>query len=224
MGAPTGGAAVSPEAIKVAGASVASGKMKRAKRKAQAVKKSESAYYIGPLDVLEISVFKVEELSKSVQVADTGTINFPLVGKVKAAGMTAQQLENSLTARLGAKFLENPQVTVFVKEYNSQRVTVSGAVKKPGVFPVRARTTLVSAIAMAEGLHENADTTIVVFRMVNGKRNAARFDLGAIEKGEAKDPVLRGDDKIVVGKSAVKAVFNNFVKAMPIIGKFALFL
>jgi polysaccharide export outer membrane protein len=93
---------------------------------------SSSAYKIGPLDVLDISVFKVAELSKSVQVADGGTINLPLVGEVPAAGKTAQEVETDLTAKLGAKYLQSPQVTVFVKEYNSQRVTVDGAVKKPG--------------------------------------------------------------------------------------------
>lgn len=73
---------------------------------------NNSAYEIGPQDVLDISVFKVPELSKSVQVADTGTINLPLLGEVVADGRTARQLERELTAQLGAKYLQNPQVTV----------------------------------------------------------------------------------------------------------------
>ena len=100
---------------------------------------------------MDVSVFKVPELSKSVQVADTGTINLPLVGEVPAAGKTAQEVEQDLTKKLGAKYLQNPQVTVFVKEYNSQRVTIEGAVKKPGVYPVRGKTSLLQFIAMAEG-------------------------------------------------------------------------
>ena len=72
-------------------------------------------YKIGPLDVLDISVFKVPELSKTVQVADAGTINLPLVGEIRAGGMTAQEVERDLTARLDAKYLRKPQVTVLSK-------------------------------------------------------------------------------------------------------------
>ncbi len=121
-------------------------------------------YKIGPQDVVEVSVFKVPELSKSVQVADTGTINLPLLGEVPAAGRTAQEVERDLAAKLGAKYLQKPQVTVFVKEYNSQRVTIEGAVKKPGVYPVRGRMTLLQLVATAEGFGDTAEQTVVVFR------------------------------------------------------------
>ncbi|MEZ5855394.1 MAG: polysaccharide biosynthesis/export family protein [Hyphomicrobiaceae bacterium] len=77
--------------------------------------------------------------SKSVQVANSGTINLPLVGDIVAAGRTARDIERDLSAKLGAKYLRNPQVTVFVKEYNSQRITVEGAVNKPDVFRPAAR-------------------------------------------------------------------------------------
>src|SRR6516162_10276568 len=81
----------------------------------------KDAYTVGAMDILDISVFKVPELSKSVQVADTGTINMPLLGEVPAAGKTAQEIEQDLTRKLGAKYLKSPQVTVFVKDHNSQR-------------------------------------------------------------------------------------------------------
>ena len=93
---------------------------------------ANSAYKIGPLDILDISVFQVPDLTKSVQVSGTGTINLPLVGEIAVAGRTAQEVERDLTSRLGAKYLQNPQVTVYVKDYNSQRVTITGAVNKPG--------------------------------------------------------------------------------------------
>ncbi len=76
------------------------------------------AYKVGPQDVLDISVFKVPELTKSVQVAESGSINLPLVGEIQAAGKTAQDIERDLAKKLGAKYLQSPQVTVFVKEYN----------------------------------------------------------------------------------------------------------
>src|SRR5262249_23781414 len=75
---------------------------------------SGDAYKIGPSDVLQIFVFKVPELSQTVQVADTGTVNLPLVGEIPAAGKTAHDLERELTRRLGAQYLQNPQVTIYV--------------------------------------------------------------------------------------------------------------
>jgi len=119
---------------------------------ASAATPGSAAYKIGPQDVLDISVFKAPELARSVQVAESGTINLPLVGEIHAVGKTAQEVERDLAKRLGAKYMQSPQVTVYVKEFNSQRVTVEGAVKKPGIYPLRGKTTLMQTIAMAEGL------------------------------------------------------------------------
>jgi polysaccharide biosynthesis/export protein len=180
-----------------------------------------NAYKIGALDVLEISVFKVPEMSKSVQVADSGTANFPLVGDIQVVGRTAQQVERDLAAKLGAKYLQNPQVTLFVKEYNSQRVTIEGAVKKPGVFPIRGHGSLMQFIAMAEGLDPNAGSEVVVFRQTDGKRVAGRFDISQIRSGDAADPPLQSGDVIVVQSSMMKETFNNFIKVLPLVGVFA---
>ncbi len=182
-----------------------------------------TAYKIGPQDVLDISVFKVPELSKSVQVADSGTINLPLVGEVPAAGKTAQEVERELTKKLGAKYLQSPQVTVFVKEYNSQRVTIEGAVKKPGVYPVRGKTSLLQFIALAEGLDPAAQDEIVVFRQADGKRIAGKFDIEEIRAGRLADPLIREGDVIVVGSSGMKAAWQNFLKAVPAAAQMALF-
>lgn len=175
-----------------------------------------TAYRIGPQDVLDISVFKVPELTKTVQVADAGTINLPLVGEVAATGRTAQEIERDLTKQLGAKYLQNPQVTVFVKEYNSQRVTVEGAVKKPGVYPIRGKSSLLQIIATAEGLTEVAEYDVAVFREVNGKRSAAKFDIEKIRSGDTEDPLLQQGDTVVVGTSALAVGYQNFLKAVPI--------
>jgi polysaccharide export outer membrane protein len=179
-----------------------------------------AAYKIGALDVLDISVFKVPELSKSVQVANTGTINLPLVGEIPAAGKTAQELERDLTSKLGAKYLQSPQVTVYVKEHNSQRATVEGAVKKPGVYPIKGKTSLLQFVAMAQGLDPSSDSTAVVFRETNGQRSAAKFDIDAIRAGRANDPAIQQGDVIVVGTSAIKAAFNNVLRVLPIASVF----
>lgn len=183
---------------------------------------SDKAYRIGPLDVLDISVFSVPELSKSVQVSEAGSIGYPLVGEVEASGKTAREIEATLTKSLGAKYLQRPQVTVFIKEYNSQRVTIDGAVRKPGVFPVQGSMSLLQAIAFAQGVTEAADDSIVVFRTANGVRSAARFDIGEIRAGNATDPQLVAGDVVVAGKSAIKEGFNNLLKLVPAAGVFAL--
>jgi polysaccharide biosynthesis/export protein len=179
-------------------------------------------YRIGPADVLDISVFNVPELSKTVQVADTGTVNFPLVGEVPAAGKTAQQLERELTAKLSAKYLQNPQVTVLLKENNSQLVTIEGAVKSPGIYPMKGETTLLRSMALAGGIDTTtSDSIVLVLRDSGGKRSAAKFDVAAIQKGNAEDPPLQSGDVLVVGTSMIKAGFNNVLKALPLAGLFA---
>jgi polysaccharide export outer membrane protein len=118
--------------------------------------------------------------------------------------------------------LQSPQVTVLVKEYNSQRVTVEGAVKRPGVYPIRGRITLLQVIATAEGLDSASDTTVVVFRSTEGKRLAARFDVGQIRSGHANDPAILSGDVVVAPTSATKAAFDTILKSLPIATVFAL--
>jgi polysaccharide biosynthesis/export protein len=199
---------------------------KEATRAADALTSSANptsdGYKIGPQDVLEFAVFKVPELTRSIQVADTGTANIPLLGDTPVAGKTANQLERELASSLGKKYLQNPQVTVAVKEYNSQRVTLEGAIKKPGVYPLRGRTSLLQMIASAEGLTETADSTVVVFRNASGKRAAAKFDISAIRSGDSEDPAMQAGDVVVAPTSAAKETFNVIIKFLPLAGVFAL--
>jgi polysaccharide biosynthesis/export protein len=176
---------------------------------------SSSGYTVGPLDVLEISVFKVPELSKSIQVADTGTINMPLLGEVPAAGRTAQQIERDLTKRLGDKYLRDPQVTVFVKEHNSQTVTVEGAVMKPGVFPIPGKLSLVQLIATAGGLNNDLyDKNITVFSIIDGERTSKIYDIDDIRAGKARDPALNQGDVVVIDNNAAKVALNTALKVV----------
>lgn len=195
-----------------------------AKKTADAVTKRArgSGYLLGAQDVVEVTVFKVEDLSKTVQISDTGTFNYPLVGDVQASGKTAQEVERDLTARLGSKYLENPQVTVRVTEMNSRRITVEGAVKKPGVFPISGRMSLLQGIAKAEGLTPLGSTTVVVIRNEGGKRKAAKFDLEKIRTGDDKDPSLRPGDIIIAPKSAGKETLQNILKVVPLVRVFTL--
>ena len=149
-------------------------------------------------------------------------MNLPLVGEVGAAGKTAREVERELTKSLGAKYLQKPQVTIFIKEYNSQRITIEGAVNRPGVFPIQGGMSLLQAVAMAQGLKDISDNTVLVFRRSKGERKAARFDVSDIRTGDAEDPQLMAGDIVVAGKSTLKEGFNGFLKALPITGLFAL--
>jgi polysaccharide biosynthesis/export protein len=178
-----------------------------------------SGYKIGPLDVLDVSVFQVPDMSKTVQVADNGSINYPLIGEVPAAGKTAHELENELAKKLGAKYLHSPQVTVFIKEYNSQRVTIEGAVKTSGVYAIKGRTTLSQIIAIAGGVDGSiASGDLVIFRTTNGTRSAARFDIDALLQGKGVDPELQPGDVIVANTSATKVALHNVLSVLPVAG------
>ena len=166
-----------------------------------------NAYKIGPMDVLDISVFQVPELSKSVEVASNGTIDLPLLGETPAAGKSTYELQRELNARYGAKYLQNPQVTVSVKQFNSSRVTISGAVKNPGVFPYKGET-LLQFVTMAGGLSAEANSTVVVLRQSNGARSAAKFNIADIEAGRTNDPAMQAGDLIVADTYVVKKGFN----------------
>ncbi len=175
-----------------------------------------NAYKVGPLDVLEVTVFNIPELSKTIQVSEAGTINYPLVGELEAGGRTAREIEKFLTKALGAKYLQNPQISVFVREHNSQRVTVEGAVKKPGVVSMAGGMSLLQAIAQAQGLEPTANSLVVVFRQTDGKRSAAKYDIESIREGKADDPQMQAGDVIVVPASDVKEGINYLVKFLPI--------
>jgi polysaccharide biosynthesis/export protein len=180
-------------------------------------------YKIGPLDVLDVSVFNVPDLTRTVQVADTGTINYPLVGEVRAAGQTAREFERGLAARLN-HYVQSPQVTVLVKEFNSQRVTISGSVRNTGAYPLKGNTSLMQALALAGDLDVNvASGEVVIFRTINGVRSAARFDFDAIREGKADDPQLQPGDVIVVDTSPAKVALSNIMKVLPLLGAAAIF-
>src|SRR3954452_226074 len=184
-------------------------------RYAAAATPGESGYLLGPRDVISIDVFKVPDLTRSVQISETGTVNLPLVGEVRASGRTAQELERDLTARFGGRYLKDPQVSVRVAEYNSQRVTVEGAAaKKPGVYPLKERTTLLDMMAISGGINRDIGSSdIVVFRRdEKGVRTAAVFDLDAIRAGTAEDPVLKPGDVIVIDTSTAKVALNNVMR------------
>ena len=180
-------------------------------------------YRLAPMDVVDVTVYDVPNLSRTAQVSAAGFISLPLVNDVKASGRTTDQLQHDIAAKLKKDFMQSPQVFVSVKEYNSQRVTVDGAVAKPGVFPMKGKTTLVEAIASAGGLSDmGSPSGIYVLRKVDGKKMAARFDLNEIRKGLKDDPVLRAGDIVMVDESGGKVMLKGLQQAMGFTGLFSL--
>lgn len=186
---------------------------------------SRGDYRLMPEDVLDIFVYQVNDFNRSVQIDGAGNIALPLIGSVPAAGRTTRQVESEIARRLKAKYLQDPQVAVLVKDAVGLRVTVEGAVKKPGVIPVRGDMSLLRVLAQAEGFNEVADQSgVLVFRNTPQGRTVARFDANAIRVGNAADPPIYGGDTIVVDESGTKTAWKQFREIVPAVGMFRLFL
>jgi polysaccharide export outer membrane protein len=181
-------------------------------------------YRLGGADVVAIEVYGLPELTRSLRVNSRGMISLPLLGPIRAAGKTVAELEDEITTLLADEFLQDPQVTVFVSEYTSQKVTIEGAVIRPGIYPLSGNTSLLQAIVTAGGVSEMANPEgVIIFRIIDGQRMAAVFDLNAIRGGNAEDPRIYGDDLIVIDQSGAKSAWGNLLKVVPVAGLFRLF-
>jgi len=172
-----------------------------------AQEKFTQEYRVGPKDLLEISVFGADELSRTVRVSEDGKVSLPLLGEVLVDGLTKSELEKKLSDLLGEKYVQNPQVTVFIREYQSKRVSVLGAVEKPGPYQLLGRQTLMQIVSEAGGLTRDAGSDIIIIRQLpDGTSTSLRISIDDLFlKGDAKlnVPLEAGDivnipvDKIV---------------------------
>jgi polysaccharide export outer membrane protein len=178
-------------------------------------------YKIAPMDKLGIKVFKSEDLSGDYDVDLAGHISLPLVGEVEAANLTTAELDQKLTEKLGEKYLEHPDVSVSIKQSAGRLVTVDGAVRSGGSFPMAGNLTLMQAVALAHGTSEDANAhRVAIFRTIAGKRQAAAFDLVSIRRGEAQDPAVYPGDIIVVDGSSVKEMEKRLLQSIPLLAIF----
>lgn len=178
-------------------------------------------YRVGAQDLLEITVFGVQELNRTVRINSNGQVSLPLVGGLQVGGHTVPEVEQMIATALEKTYLQHPQVTVFVKEYTSQRITMEGSVKNPGIYPIMGKTTLLQAVALAGGLDPLADMKgVVVFRQIQGKKMAAVFDMRLVQSGRTEDPQVYGDDVIVVEASGSKTALRRFIETIPAIALF----
>jgi polysaccharide biosynthesis/export protein len=170
-------------------------------------------YRIGVDDLLDIQVFGIDQLSRSVRVNSSGSVSLPLIGALPVGGLTAQEAEMLVASKLRADYLQDPQVSVFIKEFTTQRVTVEGAVSHPGVYPLRGETTLLRSIAIAGGQGNLADlSAVMLFRTdAGGKRTSMTYDIERIRRGEIEDPTVLNDDMIVVNRAPSRVVLKDSV-------------
>ena len=178
-------------------------------------------YRIAPLDTVSVKVFKMPDLSGDYEVDLAGQISMPLIGEVPAVDLTTAELDQKLTASLGEKYLENPDVSVGIKASTRRSVTVDGAVRSPGSFAVTGPMTLMQAVAQAGGVAEDANIhRVAIFRQIGGKRQAAAFDLGTIRRGQAEDPAVYAGDIVVIDGSSIKALQKKILSSLPLLSIF----
>lgn len=125
---------------------------------------ADKNYTIGPKDVLEITVFDEKELTRTVVVGPNGKIRFPLLREVEVAGLTVRQVESRIEQALEERFLVDPQVSIVVKEYHSQKVYVLGAITKPGYYSLTGKTTVLEIISIAGGITPQGGKTLILVR------------------------------------------------------------
>ena len=168
-------------------------------------------YRVGPNDLLDIEVLDLENSKRTVRVNAAGAITLPLIGAVVVAGLTAQELEARLAAKYSEKYMQNPQVSVFIKEFTTERITIDGAVAKPGIYPLTGQITLLRALALAGGFGPIADSNEVMLFRNNerGERQVATFDVDKIRSGKNDDPAIKGDDLIVVQRDATRRLLKD---------------
>lgn len=184
-------------------------------------------YRIGANDLLDIEILNLDNGKRTVRVNQAGYVTLPLVGAVTVAGLTQQQVETHIASLYGEKYLQNPQVSVFIKEFTTERITVDGAVAKPGIYPLVGQMTLLRVIALAGGFGQIANSSqVMLFRQGdNGQRQVATFDVDKIRSGKDPDPVIKGDDLIVVQRDATRALLKDsiFRDVMDSINPFSVF-
>jgi polysaccharide export outer membrane protein len=172
-------------------------------------------YRISQQDILQISVFQVNDLTSAVQVGQDGSITLALIGKVQVAGKTTSEAEQIIAGKLRQKYLQSPQVSVVVKTYG-KRITISGAVGGPKVLPDDGNTTLSQAIANAGGVADIGNSERVhVARSKDQHVQDDLYNLDDIQAGKVPDPVLKGGDIVVVERSGVKVALKDIGSLLP---------
>ena len=195
---------------------------------APAVSQPSQDELVGPFDILDVSVLQLESVSRTVEVSATGMISLPLAGDFNVAGKTTNQIAADIADRLGRHDLQNPQVTVTLKDANQQTVslkdaarrgfTVEGSVTQPGVYYIYGPITLMQGLAMTKGADQYADDKhVTIIRETDGRSNEKIYNLADVRRGKVEDPQIYARDIIVVAGSRTKHFVRDFGPAFPLI-------
>lgn len=180
-------------------------------------------YLLRPTDKISVNVFREPDFSmESVQIGVEGNVSLPMLGSIRAAGMTAKQFEDDVTRRLASAGLRSPMVSVNIAEYASHLVTVEGSVQEPGVYPFQPGARLSSAIAMASGPTRTAKSDqVAVFREGPDGIMVAKFDYEQMRRGTMLDPILEPGDRVIIGTDGLSVFWQDFLRSVPALGIFA---
>ena len=129
-------------------------------------------YRLGPEDVIEVRVFELDQLNRKLRVSGDGHIELPLVGRLRAAGLTSEEVAAAVAALLKDRYVQNPQVSIFIVEFNSQKISLLGAVQSPSTYPLIGQRRLLQVLAEAGSLAPNAGKTLYVFRQTSDGQSA----------------------------------------------------
>jgi len=157
-------------------------------------------YIIGPEDIIEVNIWKEPDLSRTVLVRPDGKISLPLVGDIKAMGITPTQLAQAIEKKL-SEYIESPVVSVILTGINNPKIYILGRVNKPGMYPLRDRITLLQAIALAGGFAEWAKKSkVIILRQTGDKDQRLVINIDKIIKGKKgiHDIILQRGDRIIV--------------------------
>ena len=135
---------------------------------------SSKDYRIGPDDLIEVTVFEDEKLNKVVRVSSQGNVNLPLIGILRVRGLTGSEMEKEIRDLLAEKYLQDPHVSVFIKEYHNQRISMLGAVTKPGVYDVTGEKTVLDLLSLAGGIRDDAGKMLFLIRPPKMDEDAAK--------------------------------------------------
>ena len=176
-------------------------------------------------DAITVQVYREPDLGVEKAVLDElGYVQMPLIGQIAAAGQTPGELATQIEQRLGQRYLRNPRVTVAITSAIPRTATVEGQVAAPGLLALSRNDTLLTSLARAGSPTQLARLDeVMVFRTVNGQRMGAVFDVGKIRVGAAPDPQIVDGDVIVVGYSALRGAFRDFLSVTPLLNLFTVF-
>lgn len=162
-------------------------------------------YRVGDGDVLQVTVYDHPDLTTVVRVDNGGTIQFPLLGTMRIGGQTIRQAADQLAKALATGYIVNPQVSIFVQEFRSKKVTIVGQVTTPGLYELTGPTSLLELISKAGGLKVDAGDRIIVKRKTGGGEQQLAIDRHALmERGDtALDIPLRDGDNVFVSQAGV---------------------